>query len=108
MVWQEIKQQELVLAILCSELIIFFVVRLLDSCWYITVYNILHCFVVVHRPWSQEERDIVMSKMSQFLLFKKVPGKGDIEPWLSNERRLSGRSWRNVKDFVRNTFVSKK
>ena len=80
-----------------------------DNFDYIISFSKLSVFVllaVVHRPWSQQERDVVMSKLARFMLSKTLPGKADIVPWLSQEECLKHRSWKNVKDFIRN--MSKK
>lgn len=57
-------------------------------------------------PWSPEEREVVQKNLAHCLLLKKLPGKDDILPWLSKEPCLQHRTWRNIKDFVRNKLSS--
>jgi hypothetical protein len=57
---------------------------------------------VVHRYWTSEEQAAVKQHFAKFFMTEKLPGKSDIQPVLEIETRLSRRSWRNIKDFVRN------
>jgi hypothetical protein len=75
-------------------------------CFLALVCILLMFIPAVRRPWTDTEREVVLSHMAQFVALRKVPGKSDIEPWLANESRLTGRSWHNVKDFIRNKIVS--
>ena len=65
------------------------------------------CSVVIHRPWNEQENDAVMSKFAYCLLTKTLPGKADIELLLAKEECLHRRSWKNVKDFIRNSMHKK-
>ena len=65
------------------------------------------CFVVIHRPWSQKEKDAVMSKLAHCLITKIRPGTADTEPWLAKEECLKHTSWKNIKDFIRNSMCKK-
>ena len=87
-------------------------INVFDNFGYIISFSKLSVFVllaVVRRPWSQQEWDVVMSKLACFMLSKTLPGKADIVPLLSQEECLKhrSRSWKNVKDFIHN-IMSKK
>jgi len=54
------------------------------------------------KPWSSEEKSAVQSCLGKFFFLKRLPGKKDIDECLAKYPVLSSRSWRNVKDFLRN------
>lgn len=56
-------------------------------------------------PWSDEEREAVLRHFQKHLLLKVVPNKKDCDKCLSAEPVLAKRSWKNLKDFVRNMFL---
>ena len=55
-----------------------------------------------HRPWTVEEKRDVMEGLQRFFLMKKLPGKRDIET--ACPVALATRTWRNIKDFCKNTM----
>ena len=58
---------------------------------------------VVKRGWSDREKAAVRVTLSRyFFINDKLPGKKEIDECIATHECLSGRSWRNVKDFVRN------
>jgi hypothetical protein len=58
------------------------------------------------RKWSKAEQEAVERQMGVFLRAFKLPGMQDCTSCLSKETILVGRSWRNVKDYVRNRIVA--
>ncbi|XP_038062636.1 uncharacterized protein LOC119733132 [Patiria miniata] len=55
------------------------------------------------RPWTCAEKKAVVKHLGMFLRMRKVPGKGPITALMNAEPQLfKNRTWRNVKDFVRN------
>jgi hypothetical protein len=61
---------------------------------------------VGRRLWQQHEQEAVKKYMLQFIVRGQLPKKDDIEPWLATEPALASRSWKNIKDFVRNSIIS--
>ncbi|XP_071805818.1 uncharacterized protein [Asterias amurensis] len=55
------------------------------------------------RPWTAQEKKDVTEGLQRFFLLKKIPGKRDIES--SCPVALQTRTWRNIKDFCRNTMT---
>ena len=54
-------------------------------------------------PWTDEEQAAVRSSLAKYFFpDNRLPGKQEIEQCLERHACLSGRSWQNVKDFVRN------
>lgn len=55
-------------------------------------------------PWTEAERMAVERHFSKFLLLEErgLPGKNDILRCLDAEPDLSRRTWKNIKDYVRN------
>ncbi|CAH1106924.1 unnamed protein product [Psylliodes chrysocephalus] len=68
--------------------------------------NIRNCNVQVkhsfaRRTWSTLEIERTMKRFGNYLIIKKLPGKREIETFLSdNKEVMSSRNWRNVKDFL--------
>jgi hypothetical protein len=60
------------------------------------------------RPWSAMEQQAVDRHLGKFLRTFKLPGRKDIDACLSAEPILAvnGRSWKNVKDYIRNRIVA--
>jgi len=48
-----------------------------------------------------------MSKLAHCLITKIRPGTADTEPWLAKEECLKHTSWKNIKDFIRNSMCKK-
>ncbi|XP_033638838.1 uncharacterized protein LOC117299409 [Asterias rubens] len=60
------------------------------------------------KQWTLAEKQAVVRHLGSFLRSRKVPGKGPISALMKAEPRLfTDRSWRNVKDFVRNQVRKK-
>ncbi|XP_033644799.1 uncharacterized protein LOC117304448 isoform X2 [Asterias rubens] len=57
------------------------------------------------RPWTAQEKKDVTEGLQRFILLKKIPGKRDIES--SCPVALQTRTWKNIKDFCRNTMTLK-
>lgn len=57
-------------------------------------------------PWT--EKETVIKHFQKYLLLKKLPGKREIQNCIDMEIVLSRRTWRNVKDFIRNTITDRK
>lgn len=57
-------------------------------------------------PWTEKEKETVIKQFQKYLLLKKLPGKRDIQNCIDTEIVLSRRTWRNVKDFIRNTITT--
>jgi hypothetical protein len=58
-------------------------------------------------PWSEDEKRAVERHLGKILRLFKLPGRKDIDACLSVETVLTanGRSWKNVKDYIRNRIV---
>jgi len=56
------------------------------------------------QKWTETERDAVRCHFAEAIMSKRLPGKSEIEAFLSQ----SGidRQWRNVKDHIRNFYLS--
>ncbi|XP_052250734.1 uncharacterized protein LOC127857972 [Dreissena polymorpha] len=60
------------------------------------------------KKWTPQEQRVVMSEFEKYMHLNKCPGKSEREKLLKENPCLSRRSWRNIKDFVRNktkTFI---
>jgi hypothetical protein len=76
--------------------------------------HLRHCFTLPfvfnclggRRVWQKPEQAAVKKHMLSFIVQSQLPRRDDIVPWLVNEPSLTGRSWKNVKDFVRNCITS--
>ncbi|TKS69268.1 hypothetical protein D9C73_003332 [Collichthys lucidus] len=62
--------------------------------------------VKVRRPWSEAERKVVEKHLGKFMAERRVPGKEDCMRCINEGKVLGQRSWKDVKDFVRNTIVT--
>ena len=58
-------------------------------------------------PWSTMQREAVFRHFMPSILRKIIPGKDQIEEVRIKETSLDTRSWRNIKDFIRNAIASK-
>ena len=58
--------------------------------------------------WSPGEQAAVQRHFHQLFLTNTLPGKAQIEKCLKEEPILHGRTWRNIKDNIRNNFKQKK
>ena len=68
-------------------------------------YNMfLYCIISApkgkKRPWTEDEIEAVHS-LKPILLFR-LPGKADIEKVQREHPLLQERTWRNIKDYLRN------
>ena len=62
----------------------------------------------VKKTWSEHEKAAVERHLGAFMTVQsRLPGKSEIERCLKAEPALKHRSWRNVKDFIRNKKVIK-
>lgn len=55
------------------------------------------------KPWTVAEKAAVKRQMGQFLNLRTLPKKHDCDLALQKEESLKNRTWKQVKDFVRNT-----
>jgi len=60
--------------------------------------------VTKRRMWTEAEKDAVRMHFATAIMNKKLPGKSEIEAFLS-ESHLE-RQWRNVKDHIRNQYFT--
>lgn len=56
--------------------------------------------------WTKEEKRCVETAFRKHLAVKRLPGKRECEQLLETNDVLRKRTWRMVKDFVRNKIVS--
>lgn len=56
-------------------------------------------------PWSTEESAAALTYFSSFIKQGKVPGKRDVDKCVKQHPILQSRSWKIVKDFIRNQIV---
>jgi len=54
------------------------------------------------KRWSDEESEAVRKSFAKYFIIGQLPGKLEIEELIRHNPCLSSRTWRNVKDFVRN------
>ncbi len=58
---------------------------------------------MTRKPWNSKEKQAVAKHLSGYLRSRTVPGKNAIMVLFKAEGKLlEGRSWRNIKDFIRN------
>jgi len=57
---------------------------------------------VIRRVWSKDEKEAVRSSFEHLYVTNTLPGKNDIVECISKNPCLVNRTWRQVKDFVRN------
>lgn len=68
--------------------------------------SVLYVTVVgPRRQWSEEERIAVKSLFEDWIVRRRLPGKDVIESQKAQSPSLMQRSWRNIKDYIRNTFL---
>lgn len=58
--------------------------------------------------WTPQEKETVHRRFATFFLNQKLPGKRDIENVQQTEQVLHHRTWRNIKDFIRNSMKQTK
>ena len=54
------------------------------------------------KPWTKQEKDVVLKKFGKLVHLGKLPGKFDCQCLIQENSVLKNRSWNNIKDFVRN------
>ncbi|KAG7458376.1 hypothetical protein JOB18_011951 [Solea senegalensis] len=58
------------------------------------------------RPWTAEERTVVLRRMGKFVALRKVPGKNDCQMCICKESPvLNKRTWKDVKYYVHNEIA---
>lgn len=60
------------------------------------------------RPWTVGEKRAVWRHFDKHLTLGRVPGKRECDSCLSAEKTLNQRSWKDVKNFVYNSIVSRR
>ena len=60
------------------------------------------------KPWSEAEKTVVLKYFENDILMNKLPGKRNIEECMRQNPILQKRTWKNIKDCVRNRIQSKK
>lgn len=63
--------------------------------------------VGVKIPWSDAEVAAVRSSLDKFFYSDKLPGKVDIEACIAKHSVLAKRTWKTVKDLIRNRRLKK-
>lgn len=58
-------------------------------------------------PWSDQEQAAVMKHLGNCVYLGTIPGKAVIENARKKDSLLAGRSWIQIKNFVRNKIVTK-
>ncbi|XP_078314008.1 uncharacterized protein LOC111109333 [Crassostrea virginica] len=58
------------------------------------------------KPWTEPEKETVAKHFQKYILLKKLPGKREIQKCLDAELVLRKRTWRNVKNYIRNTITA--
>ncbi|KAL8619434.1 hypothetical protein ACOMHN_011785 [Nucella lapillus] len=56
------------------------------------------------RTWSTAEKGAVKRQLAKYFRLKKLPGKADCEAAKRNEPTLQGRSWTQIKFYVKNNI----
>lgn len=56
------------------------------------------------RSWTENEKTAVMKHFQRDIMLKRLPGKEVIEKCIQQEEDLQRRTWKNIKDYVRNQF----
>jgi len=54
-------------------------------------------------PWTANEVKAVRSSLDKYFYVKQLPGKAEIEQCMAKHSVLSSRTWKTVKDFIRNS-----
>ena len=57
-----------------------------------------------YRVWSPEEKDTIKRRFIRYLeiAVDQLPGKAEIEKVMASEPALKDRTWRKIKDYIRN------
>ncbi|XP_062608302.1 uncharacterized protein LOC134270140 [Saccostrea cucullata] len=68
----------------------------------------LHTHTKKRVPWSIPEKKVVLNHFKKTILLGRLPGKKDIEDLIKADKKsiLTNRSWKNIKDFIRNHMTS--
>ena len=60
------------------------------------------------RPWNEKEIAACVKAFKRYIARGKIPGKYDVEKKQDNVSILRKRSWKQIKDYVRNQIVRNK
>ena len=60
------------------------------------------------KQWSPGEKAAIQRHFHQLILTSTLPGKSQIDTCLKEEPILHERTWRNIKDYIRNSFMQNK
>ena len=63
---------------------------------------------MIRKPWTDEEKRAIKQSFRSNLVTRKIPHKIEILSAQNEFPVLARRSWKNIKDFVRNTISSGK
>lgn len=58
--------------------------------------------------WTEDEKNAVWRHLNKYLTLERTPGKKECESCIYSEKELNRRSWKDVKNFVYNSIVSKR
>ncbi|XP_063067616.1 uncharacterized protein LOC134459242 [Engraulis encrasicolus] len=59
------------------------------------------------RPWTDDERSAVLSKLQKYIALRRVPGKAACDECLREHSvTLQSRTWKDIKNFVHNNIQS--
>lgn len=72
----------------------------------ITVYSIFTASI--RKTWTAEEREAVLRHFADHILMERLPVKREVDKCKKMEKYLSERTWKNIKDFVRNRIQTQK
>ncbi|XP_033747261.1 uncharacterized protein LOC117332456 [Pecten maximus] len=59
----------------------------------------------VRKPWTSSEKAAVKRQLGNHLLLKTLPGKANCEEVLRKEHVLHERTWKQLKDYIRNCNI---
>ena len=59
------------------------------------------------QPWTEGEKAAVLRHFESHIIFGRIPKKDEIGKCLTREPSLEHRTWKNVKDFVRNKITTR-
>lgn len=54
------------------------------------------------KPWNKDEENAVKTHFRANFVMNKLPGKAEIEQAIAEKPALKHRSWKNIKDYIRN------
>lgn len=60
------------------------------------------------KPWGTDEKEAVVRHLQKFVASGTYPGKKDCEACIEKESALSGRTWLQVKAYIKNEVTKKK